>query len=138
MNTKKYIFRFFLNSLLWYLFYYITEIISPDKPNPKDFGDLNMMGFILGTIMICGIHLIPFYLILIKNTYNNKLKFFILNIFIIVIFNPLSWIALSGNSNSKFETFKNFLVATTYISPIHVIIFIICFFIKHIYFKFNR
>lgn len=138
MNSRRYIFRFFLNSLLWYLFCYITEIISPDKTNPQGIWDVNMITFILGISIFFGIHLIPFYLISIKNIYNNKLKFFIINIFIIIIFNPLTWIRLYKNISYKFEISKQFLSIVLLTTIIHIIVFIICFFIKQIYFKFNK
>lgn len=136
MSTKKYIFRFFLNSLLWCLIYFSTELLTPSVPKPESFGDINMLGFYVASIMFSGFHLIPFYLIFIKNI-SNKLNFFLINTVIIIIFNPMSWLSFILTDSSNFEI-KQFLLEISYTTIIHISVFIICFFIKQIYFKFNK
>lgn len=134
MKIKKYILLFTLNSFLWCLLYFLTEITTPDKPNPEGIWDLNMNGFLLALAMFFGVHLIPLYLFCIKKIYNNKFKFFLLNFFMIVVLNPMVWLSILIYKTTLFD-----LLSTSFLLMflIHSFIFTIIFFIKQLYYKIN-
>lgn len=132
MRIKKYVLLFIVNSFLWFLLYWATEVVAPDKSQPTGIWDLNMNGFILGLILFFGIHLIPFYLVCIKNISGNKLKFFLLNLSLIIVFNPLVWLTILNIQDSLSNVFST---ESLIIYLIHGFVFTIIFFIKNIYYK---
>lgn len=135
MSTKKYIFRFFLYSLICFLFLYANIILVPPVQNPKDFGDLNVLGAFLELFMFCGIHLIPFYLICIKKISNMKFTFFLLNFSIIILFNQLILFAITDFILTGIVSIENFSKYLLNLFWIQSCVFIVCFFIKQIYYK---
>lgn len=135
MKTKKYILLFMLNSFIWFLLYFLTEVITPAAPNPEGIWDLNMNGFVLALFMLYGIHLIPFYLLCIKNIKTDIIKFFLLNITCIIIFHPFIWIDILTIGMNTLSTVLSSLTIYFYVSLMHTFIFFVCFFIKKIYYK---
>lgn len=135
MQTKKYVFLFILNSFLWFLLYCMTVIISPTIPNPEGIWDTNIAGFFLALAMALGIHLIPFYLLCIKNVKTAITNFFFLNITHILIWNPLIWINIFKIGIPDSSNTTPSILGYLFTSFIHTIIFSICFFIKKLYYK---
>lgn len=135
MKTKKYVLLFILNSFLWFLLYWTTEVITPNEPNPTGIWDLNMNGFIVGLVLLFGIHLIPFYLLCIKNIKTNLFNFFLLNIALIFICSPLMWLLLTLPDIKETETLLMHIKFFMQCLLLQTAIFFICFFIKKLYYK---
>lgn len=135
MKTKKYVLLFILNSFLWLLLCFSTEIISPSSPNPKGIWDLNMTGFIVGLGMFFGVYLIPFYLLCIKKISDRKIQFFLLNFLMIIIFNPLVWMTINNILTTEVTLSGQFSREFLLIYLVHISIFIIIYSIKQLYYK---